>query len=62
MIFVELLVVEVHHLEIVIGRLPAAARRLPGATLEPGGFARYVGNDIKESIASLYITDFRDCR
>ena len=33
-IFVELLSVEVHYLEIFLGRLP-------GATVEPGGFAKY---------------------
>ena len=40
----ELLVVEIHYLEIVLGRLRAASGgfgRLPSVTVEPGGFARY---------------------
>ena len=43
--FVELLVAEVHHLEIVRGRLPGGL--LPGATVEPGGFARYAFKKIR---------------
>ena len=64
MIFVKSLVVEVHDLEIFIGRLRAAFRRLPDATVEPGGlrkicpkkicfWATKVGNDKTEGI--------RDC-
>ena len=35
---------EVHHLEIVIGRLRAASRQLSGATVEPGGLPRICHN------------------
>ena len=41
-VFVELFVVEVYHPKIVIGKLRAASRRLPGATVKPEGIARYV--------------------
>lgn len=50
MVFVELLVVGVHHLEIVTGGLRAASGRDRGAR-------RHIRNDKKEDIATLYITD-----
>ena len=52
--FVRLLVVEVHHLEIVIVRLWAASRWLSSATVGPGSFAIYalknllLGNQYRE--------------
>lgn len=72
MIFVKLLGVEVYHLEIVIGRLRVASR--PASRGDRGAWgdlARYalkiynfgpcvnVGNDKKERITRLYITDGR---
>ena len=65
----KLLVVEVNHLEIVITRELGGSGRLPGATVEFGGFARYalkkicfwainIGNDKTENTATLFITHF----
>ncbi len=63
----ELLVVGVHHFEIVTGRLPAAFQRDRGAwglrKICPKKicfWAINIGNDKKKSIVSSYITDFRD--